>query len=102
MCVKFAKHLIKGGTFGKPQRHRKSAKTKAKRENKNQLIIYVQTTKNKAKHAGERAPARRLRRRRRRCSSFCCSFRFVSFLVFGSRSLFKVALFREFAAYVAS
>lgn len=98
VCVKFAKHLIKGGTFGKPQRQRKSAKTKAKSENKNQLIIYVQTTKNKAKHAGERAPARR----RRRCSSFCCSFRFVSFLVFGSRSLFKVALFREFAAYVAS
>lgn len=48
MCVKFAKHLIKGGTFGKPQRQRKSAKTKAKSENKNQLIIYVQTTKNKA------------------------------------------------------
>lgn len=99
MCVKFAKHLIKVGTFGKPQRQRKSAKTKAKSENKNQLIIYVQTTKNKAKHAGEPAPARR--RRRRRCS-ICCSFRFVSFLVFGSRSLFKVALFREFAAYVAS
>lgn len=95
VCVcKIRKACNKRWHIWQASKTKKKCKNKRKSENKNQLIIYVQTTKNKAKHAGERAPARRCR-----C---CCSFRFVSFLVFGSRSLFKVALFREFAAYVAS